>query len=354
MTDSNQRMNGLTHDLRFAVRTLRRNPGFALLAILTLALGIGANSTIFSWVNSTLLNPIPGATRTNQLLSVEKGDEDDFSYLDYRDLREENRSFPGLGASKMVALDLTGSGMPERIFGQLVSANFFDVLGVRPSLGRNFLPTEDQNPAGSPVAVISYRLWETLFAGSPSVIGKTLSLNLHPFTIVGVTNRLFQGSETGLQSDVWIPLTMAPQLMTDPGRMQSRSDGWLELTGRLKPGETAERAQENMSILMGRIVEQFPESHQGNNQLTVSPLWRAPYGANSRLAIFLPPLLAISGVVLLLACANVANLLLGVTSTDAPTYASVAILLCAVALAACYIPARRAVRVDPIVALRHE
>src|SRR5580704_4299386 len=137
-------MSTLLQDLRFSVRMLTKNPGFALLAILTLALGIGANSTIFSWINSTMLNPIPGATRTSELASVMKGEEDEFSYLDYKDLRDSNQSFSGLAAYKMAAMDLTGSGRPERIWGTLASANYFDVLGMHPLLGRGFLPSEDQ------------------------------------------------------------------------------------------------------------------------------------------------------------------------------------------------------------------
>lgn len=303
-------MKSVWQDLRFGLRTLQKSPAFTLIAVLTLALGIGANSTIFSWISSTLLNPIPGARDARELVSVAKGEEDDFSYLDYRDLREESRSFTGLAASKMIPLDLSGTGHPERIWGQLVSANFFDVLGVRPVLGRGFLPEEDTKPNGAPYAVISYRLWQARFAGSDSVVGRTLTLNKHPFTIVGVTDRFFQGSDTGLRADLWVPMTMVPELMTDPQRLQSRSEGWLELTGRLKPGVTAEQAQDELNLLMRRIVAQFPSWHQGNNDVIAAPLWRAPYGANARLAVLLPPLLAISAIVLLLACANVANLLL--------------------------------------------
>ncbi|HKS80250.1 MAG TPA: ABC transporter permease [Candidatus Acidoferrales bacterium] len=303
-------MKSLWQDLRFGLRTLKKSPAFTFIAMLTLALGIGANSTIFSWISSTLLNPIPGARDAHQLVSVAKGEVDDFSYLDYRDLREESRSFTGLAASKMIPLDLSGTGHPVRIWGQLVSANFFEVLGVHPVLGRGFLPEDDTKPNGAPYAVISYRLWQTRFAGSESAVGRTLSLNKHPYTIVGVTDRFFQGSDTGLRADLWLPMMMAPELMSDPQRVQSRSEGWLELTGRLKPGVTAEQAQEELSLRMRRIVGQFPNAHQGNNDVIAAPLWRAPYGANSRLSVLLPPLLAISAIVLLLACANVANLLL--------------------------------------------
>ncbi len=170
-------MRSLLQDLRFSLRMMAKNPGFAIIAVLTLALGIGANSTIFSWINSTLLNPIPGATRTSALATVMKGDEDDFSYLDYKDLREASQSFSGLAAQKMIAMDLTGAGRPQRIWGMLTSANYFDVLGVRPQLGRGFLPAEDQKPGGSPVAVISYRLWQTRFGADSSVVGTTVEID---------------------------------------------------------------------------------------------------------------------------------------------------------------------------------
>jgi predicted permease len=303
-------MTSLFQDLRFSFRMMAKNPGFAIIAVLTLALGIGANSTIFSWINSTLLNPIPGATRTSELVSLMKGDEDDFSYLDYKDLRDANRSFSGLAAQKMSSMDLTGEGRPERIWGMLTSANYFDVLGVRPFLGRRFLPTEDQKPGGAPVAVISYRLWQTRFGADPSVVGRALEINKHPYTIVGVAPSAFQGSNTGLQSDIWIPLMMQQQVVSYSDRLSSRSEGWLELLGRLRAGQALPQTQEEMNLLMQRLVQQFPKAHQGDNKITVNPLWRSPYGANSRLSTFLPPLMAIAGVVLLLACANVANLLL--------------------------------------------
>jgi|SRR5580704_2504029 predicted permease len=303
-------MSTLLQDLRFSVRMLTKNPGFALLAILTLALGIGANSTIFSWINSTMLNPIPGATRTSELASVMKGEEDEFSYLDYKDLRDSNQSFSGLAAYKMAAMDLTGSGRPERIWGTLASANYFDVLGMHPLLGRGFLPSEDQRPGGASVALISYRLWQTRLGGDSSVVGRSFEIDQHPFTIVGVTPPEFQGANTGLQSDIWIPVTMQQQIVSRYDRLSSRSNGWLELVGRLNRGHTIPQAQEEFNLLMQRLVRQFPKDHQGDNKLTVDPMWRSPYGANSRLATLLPPLMAIAGVVLLLACANVANLLL--------------------------------------------
>jgi len=301
-------------DIKYGLRMLARNPGFTVLAVLTLALGIGANSTIFSWINSTLLNPIPGASSTSEILSLSRGgtarNPVSFSYLDYADLRDRNRSFSGLIASDIRPMDLTGTGQPERIWGTLATANYFDVLGVRPLLGRGFLPTEEEKPGGAPVVVISYRLWQTHFAADPLVIGRSIDVNHHPFTLVGVAPAAFQGSQTGLVSDLWIPMTMEQQVVPGGDRLHRRSSDWLEVLGRLAPGVSWQQAQQEMNLLMQQIVEQYPDSHQDSNQVTLYPLWRAPHGANAYFYILLPMLMAIAGVVLLLASANVANLLL--------------------------------------------
>jgi len=206
-------------------------------------------------------------------------------------------------------MGLTGAGKPQRVWGTLVSANFFGVLGARPVLGRGFLPVEEQKPEGSPVAVLSYGLWQTRFGGNTSVIGKTIHINQHPLTIVGVTAWNFQGAMPGLRSDLYIPLVMDP-VISGWHRLYNRDTPWLNVFGRLKSGVTRRQAQEEMNLLMQQIVEQYPDSHRGPNEITLDPLWRSPFGANSYLHTFLPMLLAIAGVVLLLACANVANLLL--------------------------------------------
>ena len=307
-------MPTLVQDLRYGLRVLVKNPGFTVLVVLTLALGIGANTTIFSWINSTLLNPIPGATNTSRLVSLTRGgtveDPGEFSYPDYTDLRDGNRSFSALMAFAIRPVDLTGSGKPERLWGTIVSANYFDVLGVRPILGRGFLAAEEQKPGGAAVVVLSYGLWRTHFAGDRHIVGKTISINQHPFTVVGVTSPAFQGSLTGLRSDLWVPLTMQQQVVSASDRLHDRGSNWLMMQGRLAPRISTEKAQQEMNLLMQRIVEQFPDSHFGHNEIGLYPLWRAPDGANAYFYILLPMLLAIAGAVLLLACANVANLLL--------------------------------------------
>jgi predicted permease len=307
-------MEALLQDLKYGLRMLARSPGFTTLVVLTLALGIGANTTIFSCINSTLLNPIPGVMDTSRIVSLTRGgtveDPREFSYPDYADLRERNRSFSGLAAFAIRPVDLTGSGKPERVWGTIASANYFDALGVRPILGRGFLPTEEQKPGGAPVVVLSYGLWRTHFGGNSHIVGQTISINQQPFTVVGVTPPAFQGSLTGLRSDLWIPLVMQQQVVSASDRLHDRGSNWLMMQGRLAPHIFPQRAQQEMNLLMERIVEQFPDSHFGHNEIGLYPLWRAPDGANAYFYILLPMLLAIAGVVLMLACANVANLLL--------------------------------------------
>jgi len=307
-------MNALLQDLRYGLRMLAKNPGFTAVSLLTLGLGIGANSTIFSWVNSTLLDPIPSVTRTGDLVTVMRGERSEhptppFSYLDYEDLRENNRSFSGLLAYYDDFMSLTGTGKPERTYGALTSANYFDVLGVRPILGRGFLPAEEQSTGGSPVVVISEAMWRTRFNAEGSVIGRTLHINRHPFTIVGVAPPGFQGCKTGLRADVWIPLGMERYVLGSD-RSPDRGNYWLNVLGRLRPGVDPRQAVAEFNLLMERIVKQHPDSHRGPNEITLDPLWRSPFGANVYLYTTLPLLMAIAGVLLLLACANLANLLL--------------------------------------------
>ncbi|MFY9529813.1 MAG: ABC transporter permease [Candidatus Acidiferrales bacterium] len=307
-------METLWQDLRYGLRVLAKSPGFAAIAVLTLALGIGANSTIFSWINSTLLNPVPGLEHTSEFVSLSLGktarNPFPLSYPDFVELRDKNRSCSGLTGFSPSPMSLTGTSKPERVWGVVASANYFDVLGVRPVLGRGFLPAEDREPGGAPVAVISYRLWQTRFAANPSIVGQTMEIDRHPYTIIGVTPAIFQGGQTGLRADLWIPVMMEQQVIPGADRLHDHHYFWLFVLGRLRPGVTLQQGQQEMTLLIQRIAEQYPEEHKGHESVTMYPLWRAPYGANAAFSSLLPMLMAISGVVLLLACANVANLLL--------------------------------------------
>src|SRR6476619_2495774 len=264
-------MSAFRQDVKHALRVLIKAPGYASITILTLALGIGANTTIFSWINGSLLNPVPGIANQGEVVALSLSSDATtpfpFTYPDFEALRNAQQSFVGLTSVNVAPMSLTGTGKPKRLWGMITSANYFDVLGVRPLLGRTFLPDEDATPGGAPVVVISYRLWQTQFAGRADVLGQTMDLHEHHYF-------------------------------------------WLFVFGRLKPGVTLQRAQEEMTIRLKPEVLNYPDEHRGHDQVTAYPLWRSPFGANLFFSTLLPMLMTISGFVLLLACANVANLML--------------------------------------------
>ncbi len=306
-------MKTFWQDVRYGLRMLGKNPGFSALAVLTLALGIAANSTIFSWINSTLLNPIPGIRDTSDMVTIMRGERSEhptppFSYLDYVDLRDNSKSFAGLIGYHDDYVAITGSGRPERFYAALTSANYFDVLGLRPALGRTFLPLEE-NRRDATVVVIGYDVWKNRFAGDRNIVGKTIQINLHPYTIIGVAPRGFQGCKSGLRTEIWFPLGMDP-LVWGSHRPDNRGSLWLNVLGRLRPGVDHRQVESELNSLMQGIVAQYPNLHQGPNQITTDPLWRSPFGANVYMAATLPILLGLASVLLLLACANVANLML--------------------------------------------
>jgi predicted permease len=307
-------MSSIWQDLRYSLRMIAKAPGFAAIAILTLALGIGANTTIFSWINSALLNPVPGISNSNEVVSLtlNKPGEKPFgmTYPDIEALRNGQKSFEGIAGCGFGTISFTGKGKPEGVSGMVVSANYFDVLGVRPTLGRGFLPVEDQGPGSAPVAVISYRLWQSRFGANPNVVGQKVELNKNPYTIVGVTPAVFQGSQTGVRTDIWIPMVMVAQVKQEGDLINDHHLFWLLAFGRLKPGVTLKQAEEEATLRLKPEVEAYPEEHKGHENVTVYPLWRNPFGLNFFLSTLLPVLMTISGVVLLLACANVANLML--------------------------------------------
>ena len=307
-------MKLLLADLRYALRQLRRSPGFALTAVLTLALGIGATSTILSWISATLFNPIPGAKNIDSMLTIQRGERSEhpsppFSYPDFVDLRENARTLSGLIGYHDDYISITGSAKPERIYGALTSADYFEVLGVQPYLGRTLISTKGNERAGAAVAVLSYSLWQNHFAGDPGIIGKTIQLNLHPYTIVGIAPKGFRGCKSGLRTDIFLPLGMDQQIWAGD-RIDHRGTSWLNVLAVLRPGIDSHQADNELNLLMQRIASQYPVEHQGANQISTDPLWRSPFGANVYMAGTLPILLALATVLLLLACANVANLLL--------------------------------------------
>jgi len=194
-----------------------------------------------------------------------------------------------------------GTAKPVRIYGTLNSANYFDALGVRPILGRALLSSPQDERMGAAEAVLGYELWQRQFAADPSIVGKTIQVNLHTYTIVGVAPKDFQGCKSGLRSDIWIPLGMYKQVWGwDP--MEDRGKSFLNILGVLRPGVDRHQAENELNLLMEHLAAQYPTVHQGQNQIFTDPLWRSPFGANIFLAGTLPILLALAAVLLLLAC----------------------------------------------------
>ena len=305
-------MEGLLQDVRFALRQLRKNPGFTLTVTVMLAVAICANSTVFSWINGTMLHPVPGAPDTHGLVSVMRGERNvspapPLSYLDYRDLRQQNHSFQGMLAYHHDWLTLTGGVYPERIYVANVSANYFDVLGIRPYLGRFFLPEEETRPDVVPYVVLSHSMWKTRYAGDPAIVGKSIEIARHRVTVIGVAPERFQGAMPGIREDVWV--TLNPIGSTE-WQITHRRATWLNVLGKLNPGVDRGQAAQDLDTIMRRIVAAYPNDHLGVNTISLDPMWRSPFGANVYMSSTLPFLLAIAGVVLLLTCANVATLAL--------------------------------------------
>lgn len=306
-------MNSFWTDIRYALRMLGKSPGFTLIAVLTLALGIGANSTIFSWINSTLLDPIPGVKHASQYVEIVWGSGDNagpLSYPDLQDFSERNHSFSSIIASGDYSMGLGSGDKPERVWADFATANYFDGLGVHPILGRGFVPADGAKPGAAAVAVISYHLWQTYFGSQRTVIGSVIQLDKHPYTVIGVAPSDFEGTQSTLRQDLWIPATMIGQFHHEDDFLQSRNIGWLIPIAHLKPGVSREQAQADSNIVIEQIVREYPDSHKGDNTITLYPMWRAPFGGNYYIHTILFLLMAVSGLVLLLACANVANLLL--------------------------------------------
>jgi putative ABC transport system permease protein len=294
-------MQTLFQDLRYGARMLLKNPGFSLIAVLTLSLGIGANVAIFSVVNAVLIQPLPFA-EPDRLVWVwgnirNGGNRASVSPLDYLDYRAQNTTFEQFAATRTVPTftNLTGSGEPERLEARLVTGNFFQALGVNAALGRTFLP-ENEKSGSERVVVLSHGLWQRRFGGDPSIIGKTLTFEGRKYEVIGVTPPSFEFPQN---AELWAPMSfdVAPE-------MRQRSAHFLRPVGRLKPGVTLAQAQADMDAIARRLEEQYPESNTGWN-LRMVPL-RDQLVGNIRPT--LQVLFGAVGFVLLIACANVANL----------------------------------------------
>ena len=307
-----RRLETITQDLRYGWRQMIRRPGVTIAAVLTLGLGIGANVTMYSWVDGRMRRMLGGVDHQERLVAlnaVAKTRNDlSTSYPDFVDFRQRRpESVDDLIAYSLTPMNWRTEGDPQRVFGELVSGNYFDMLGVRPSLGRTFRPEEDATPNRIPVVVLSYNFWQRRFGGNPSVVGTTMTLNGRAFTIVGVGPQGFHGTEPYLNLDLWVPMIMQ-EAVTGTDRLTARGNHWLEVMVRLKPGFALSRAEADLGVVERGIAAAYPK--QSFDGIKLWELWRAPTMGGVAVAAVMGIQLAIAGVVLLIACANVANLVL--------------------------------------------
>jgi predicted permease len=309
-------MQSVWQDIRFSLKVFVSNPKFTLVAILNLALGIAVASTVFSWIDNVLLHPYPGVTDPHGLALIETETLSGehlvaSSYLDYRDYRDNLKLVSAVAIGRFTPLSVGSQSNAERAWAELVSANYFDVLKVKPIFGRTFLPEEGADkPGGFPLTVISYRMWKNRFQGDREILGKTVRLNRHELTIIGVAPPEFRGTTVGLVYDFWMPITMAGEMVAGNATLNYR--GCRDLTStivRLKPGVTVDQARSELSALAKRLAAAYPQTNRGVDA-TILPVWAGHLGAQSVLLKPLQILMAVCVLLLVIVCANVSNLLL--------------------------------------------
>jgi predicted permease len=296
-------------NLRYSFRTLRKSPGFALAALLVLGLGIGANSTIFTIVNSLLLSPLPVNT-PQQLVSLNRGAAASMSYPDYVDFRDRNDVLSGLAAHRYIPMNISiGAGNNARLWGYEVTGNYFDLLGVRPVLGRLLRPEDDEKPGAHPVLVLSHQCWRNRFASDPNIAGKTVKINGLNYTILGVTPAAFYGTERILRPEVWVPMSMQAQIEPGSNWLNRRDTTNVWVLGRLRHTVTRQQAEASLNRIAAQLAQEHPATHEGMKIELSAPglLGKALRGP---VLGFVGALMAVAGLVLLLACTNLAAMLL--------------------------------------------
>ena len=300
------RLEHLFRDFRYALRNLRKDRRFSLTAILVLALGIGANTAVFSVVNALILHPLP-VERPGELTFLENAHYGPSqSVPNYRELRDRNQSFAGLTGYRMAPMELETDRGAERIWGYLATGNYFDVLGVKPALGRFFNQKDDVNPGASPYAVLSYGAWQARFAGDPAIVGKTIRINRLPYTVFGVAPPSFHGTEILYWPEVWVPMMMQPRIEGRPW-LDERSTWNTFVIGRLKPNVSAAQAEANLNSVAGELIRQFPSENDGLLfKLTKPGLIGDLIGGPAKAFAF--GVLALVALVLLAACTNLASM----------------------------------------------
>jgi predicted permease len=308
-------MGSLLQDLRYSLRLLGKNPGFGAVAILTIAIGIGASTTIFSWIRSVLLNPLPGASQPERVVALESltpsGEWVPTSYLDFQDFRDHAKLLESTTVAIPMDLAVGNERSVERTWGELVSGNYFNVLRVRPELGRFFSEAESGDVQNAhAVLIISHSFWTNRFHSDPAAIGATLRINRFPYTIIGVAPDNFHGSMPGLSFQMWAPATMFGQLSsTGDWMLRDRKTRMFRVLARLAPGVQIEQVRAEVQSIAKVMAEADADTNQGMSA-TLLPVWKSHYGIQDSLLAPLRILMGACGVVLLIVCANVANLLL--------------------------------------------
>ena len=304
--------------IRHAFRTISRMPGLAAVVIVSLGVGIGVNTAVFSWIQTMLLKPIPGVDDSSRFYHVEpKADTGTYpgmSWTEYRDLKPQLPAIEELVAFRMAPLNVGETGRTERTYAQLVSGNFFTALKLRPVAGRFIRADEVERPGAEPVVVLSHDYWQRNFGGAPGVVGQTIRVNDLPLTIVGVAPEGFQGTILALQFDLWVPATLAPALFAGSGELDSRSQRGYSVMGRLRQGATQVQAASEFTAAMSALAVAFPETN-GRISGEVIPYWRAPRGPQMMFLAALGVLQGVMLLVLLAVCGNTANLVLARAST---------------------------------------
>ncbi len=322
-------MRYLVQDIRYGLRTLAKAPLFTAIAVLSLALGIGANTAIFSLLDQVLLRLLPVKNPEQLVLFRSRGfhhgsnrGDNALSYPIYRDFRDRNQVFSGVMCRRSAALSLSFGGQTERISGELVSGNYFDVLGVKAAIGRTITPDDDRTPGGHPVVVLSHSFWKTRFAGDQSILGKTIHLNSLAMTVIGVSQEGFSGVDISDSTQVRVPIAMKKAMTPGWDDLENRRSRWVQAFGRLKPGVTLETAKASLQPLYRGIIETEVREAAFNNAtpytreqflrstIDLLPGSQGRPQARERMTAPLLVLMSVVALVLLISCANVANLLL--------------------------------------------
>jgi predicted permease len=307
-------MQTFLQDLRFGLRILRRSPGFSILAILCLTLGIGTNAAVFSWIEGILIRPYPLVAHQDRMVALfgtRQGttEKEGLSYPDFVDLQKYSTLFDSFIVDRITGTTLSVGDRAERASGGIVSANYFDALGVKPILGRGFRPEEGEGRNAHPVTVISYLTWQDRYKSDPNIIGKTQVLDGVRHTIIGVAPEKFHGTFIGYSFNFWVPTSMQETFDTTGYKLEDRGARWIEGYAFLKPGVTRQQAQAELKAIAQRLENDFPETNRGHG-FEILPLWKTPFNAVANLSPTLSITTGVAFFVLLIACANVSNLLL--------------------------------------------